>query len=60
MMGEINNSRPAIDKLAETLGSHSGHSQIEIVIQELSPLHQHVRVNFIRCCLRGGNDPRGN
>ena len=35
--------RAAVDLFAETLSGHAGHGQVDVVIEELAPLHEHVR-----------------
>ena len=50
--------RAAIDVVAEALCGHTGYSQDDIVVEELTPLHQHVGEYLVGGDLYGGHDPR--
>ena len=56
--GTLGDLRAAVDVFAEALGGDAGHGVVEIVVEELAPLHQHVRVVLVGRHLVGGDDAR--
>lgn len=54
------NLHGTIDKFTETLARHARNGEIEIVIDKLAPLHQHVRENWIGRDFFRSDDSRRN